>query len=160
MLEIVAAAVFDIFFISKGPDIALFGRLKSQWNFIDKSQFDLLDSDQEREGCLTAPEKSWLASRRAAVVSNLRRHLQDVQPREDYRELARLTLRLLGEDVDVGTGFSAPGAYHRARWMAKEYTALKYLDFVISLNSPNTRWTHCGVYVCSQLQSTQVSGSL
>ena len=129
MLEIIAAAVFDTFFVSKGPEIALFGRLKNQWDFIDKSQFEPLDSDQDGEGCLSVPEKSWLASRRVAVVSNLRRHLQDVQPREDYRELARLTLRLLGEDTDVGTGYSAPGAYHRARWMAKGIYCLKIFGF-------------------------------
>ena len=36
ILEICAAAVFDACFTSKGPEIELFGRLKSQWQFIDK----------------------------------------------------------------------------------------------------------------------------
>ena len=71
MLEICAAAVFDAFFTSKGPEIELFGRLKSQWQFIDKSKFDPLDSDEAGDGCLTSSEKAWLASRQAAVISNL-----------------------------------------------------------------------------------------
>ena len=127
MLEICAAAVFDAFFISKGPEIELFGRLKSKWNFIDKSSFDPLDSDVAGEGCLDPSEKAWLASRQADVISIMRQHLDDVQPREDYREFARLTLQLLGEDVEAG--FSSPGAYHRARWMAKGIYCLKIFGF-------------------------------
>ena len=41
-----------------------------------------------------------LESRRAVVVNSLRRHLEDVQPREDYREFTRLTLWLPGEIED------------------------------------------------------------
>ena len=130
MLEICAAAVFDAFFTSKGPEIELFGRLKSQWQFIDKSKFDPLDSDEAGDGCLNSSEKAWLASRQAAVISNLRQHLEDVQPRQDYREFAefaQLALRLLGEKLDVG--LSAPGAYHTARWMAKGIYCLKIFAF-------------------------------
>ena len=87
--------MFHAFFTSKGPEIELFGRLKSQWVFIDKSKFDRIDSDEAGEGCLNALEKTWLASRQADVVSNLRQHLEDVQPHEDYREFARLTLQLV-----------------------------------------------------------------
>ena len=71
ILEICAAAVFDACFISKGPEIELFGRLKSQWQFIDKSKFDPVDSDEAGDGCLNSLKKTWLASRRAAVISNL-----------------------------------------------------------------------------------------
>ena len=34
ILEICANAVFDAFFVSKGPNIELFGRVKSQWELI------------------------------------------------------------------------------------------------------------------------------
>jgi len=97
----------------------VFGRLKSHWDFIDKSKFEPIDSDEACGGsCLSDSEKVWLESRRAVVVNSLRRRLEDVQPREDYREFTRLTLWLPGEIEDTGTGFCAPGAYHRARWMA------------------------------------------
>jgi len=68
MLEICAAVVFDACITSKGPEIELFGRLKSQWQFIDKSKFHPLEAG---DGCLNSLEKTWLASRRAAVISNL-----------------------------------------------------------------------------------------
>jgi hypothetical protein len=139
ILELCAAAVFNAFFASKGPEIELFGRLKSQWDFVDKSKFDSLDSDEAGEGCLSALEKTWLAAHRTVVVSNLRQHLEVIQPREDYREFARLTLRLLGDDVDdVGTGFCVPGAYHRARWMAKGIYCLKIFGFRHQLHMSKT----------------------
>jgi len=126
MLEICATAVFDAFFVSKGPEIELFRRLKSQWDFIDTSKFESINSD----GCLTASEKTWFESRKEVVVRTIRKHLADVQPREDYREFGRLTLQLLGENMDTsGTGFSTPGAYHRARWMAKGIYCLKIFGF-------------------------------
>ena len=62
-------------------------------------------------------EKTWLVSRRDEVIEKLSQHLMEVQPRDDYREFCHLTLRLLGEEVDIK--FCTPGAYHRARWMAK-----------------------------------------
>ena len=130
ILELCAAAVFDSFFVSKGPEIQIFGRLKSQWEYIDKSVFDPIDSDESGDGCLNTDEKIWLASRRATVISKLRQHLADVQPRQDYREFARLTLRLLGENMaNTGEGFCAPGAYHHARWMAKGIYCLKIFGF-------------------------------
>lgn len=119
ILEICAAAVFDAFFVSKGPEIEVFARMKSQWGFIDQMKFSELDSDKDGEGCLSTIEKNWLEHRRPVVVCKLRRYLDNTLPRDDYRELARLTLILLGEKSDNGTSFSAPGAYHRARWMAK-----------------------------------------
>ena len=51
----------------------------------------------------------------------------EVQPRDDYREFCHLTLRLLGEEVDIK--FCTPGAYHRARWMAKGIYCMKIFGF-------------------------------
>ena len=129
ILEILAAAVFDTFFVSKGPEIELFGRLKSQWRFIDTSKFERLGSDQAGEGCLGLAEKAWLEARRVIAVNSLRQHLQDVQPRYDYREFTRLALWLLGDDVDLDIGFSMPGAYHRAWWMSKWIYCLQIFGF-------------------------------
>ena len=83
--------MFDAYILSKGPEIELFGRLKTLWDFIN----NLTPS-----GC---------------------------PPRDDYQEFARLTIWLLGEVVD--RGFCAPGAYHRARWMAKGIYCLKIFGF-------------------------------
>ena len=128
IFELCAAAVFDAFFVSKGPEIELFGRLKSQWEFIDKSKFEPLDSDESGAGSLTSFEKEWLASRKADVIKKLKKHLRDAQPREDYREFGRLALLLLGED-DGAASICTPGAYHRARWMAKGIYCIKIFGF-------------------------------
>ena len=117
MLELYAAAVFNAFFSSSGPEIELFSRFKSHWNFIDQSRFEPLGADQEGEGAMNPAEKTWLVSRRDEVIERLSQHLMEVQPRDDYREFCHLTLRLLGEEVDIK--FCTPGAYHRARWMEK-----------------------------------------
>ena len=51
--------------------------------------------------------------------------IEGAQPRQDYQELINLSRMMLGEDIDSDDGslmavhFSPPGAYHRARWMAK-----------------------------------------
>jgi len=126
--EICAAAMFDTFFVSKGPEIELFGRLKSQWEFIDTAKFEPMDSDATGEGCLLPGERAWLESRRATAVAALRKHLENAQPREDYREFARLTIRILGENLPE-EGFCCPCAYHRARWMTKGIYCLKIFGF-------------------------------
>ena len=50
---------------------------------------------------------TWLVSRRDEVVEKLSQHLMEVQPRDDYREFAQLTLNLLGEESDAK--FCTPG---------------------------------------------------
>lgn len=55
------------------------------------------------------------------------------QPRQDYLELIKLSLILFGESDDVAVDgkvhFSPPGAYRRARWMAKGIYCLKIFLF-------------------------------
>ena len=53
---------------------------------------------------------------------------ENIQQRKDHQELIRLTLITLGENDDV-IQFSPPGAYHRARWMAKGIYYLKVYLF-------------------------------
>ena len=127
MFEIYASAVFDTFFSSKGPEIELFRRFKVGWNNIDKSKFDPLAHNDADIGSLTDSETKWLESRRSDVIKSLKLHLGEAQPREDYKEFAMLTLQLLGENID--SGFTVPGAYHRARWMAKGIYCLKIFGF-------------------------------
>ena len=56
---------------------------------------------------------------------------RDNQPRQDYLELIKLSLVTLDEADRIGDiiHFSPPGAYHRARWMAKGIYCLKILLF-------------------------------
>jgi hypothetical protein len=129
ILEIIAAAVFDLFFVSSGPQIAIFSRFKEEWSQLDLTQYAPVD--KESHACfLTTDEKQWLEQYRNEVISFLKEQLQqEKQPRHDYLEFIKLTLLTLGESLGSETGFSPPGAYHRARWMAKGIYVLKMFCF-------------------------------
>jgi hypothetical protein len=94
---------------------------------------DFRSIDKETAGyALTTAEKEWLDQNREETVEFLLRQLaRKKQPRDDYRELIQLCLLNLGE-TDPSPGrvrFNIPGAYHRARWMAKGIYCLKILAF-------------------------------
>ena len=101
MLELYAAAFLNAFFSSSGPKIQLFSRFNSHWNFIDQSRFEPLGADPEGKGAMNPAEKTLLVTRRDEVIERLNQHLMEVQPRDDYRAFCQLTLRLLGEEVDI-----------------------------------------------------------
>lgn len=81
---------------------------------------------------MTEFEKTWLKQNSTAVLDILRDVLtRDKQPRQDYLEFIKLSLVALGDTDQFPSGihFSPPGAYHRARWMAKGIYSLKMLCF-------------------------------
>ena len=52
------------------------------------------------------------------------------QQRDDYKELLQLALLFLGEPLTVADVYiHAPGAFHRARWMAKIIYCFKIFLF-------------------------------
>jgi len=50
ILEIVASAVFDLFFASSGPQIPIFGRLKEHWPFVDQVDYRYSSIDKDTAG--------------------------------------------------------------------------------------------------------------
>src|SRR6218665_2101750 len=54
---------------------------------------------------------------------------KESQPRDDYRELLELSLIHMGHIPPRGIHLVAPGAMHRARWMAKATYSLKLFLF-------------------------------
>jgi hypothetical protein len=139
ILELLSTAVFDLFFSLSGPQIAIFSRFKEQWPLIDVTKYNPIDDDSvtpSTKSTLTTTEKQWLYQNRTNIVSFLHKQLNGkTQPRQDYLELIKLSLIMLGEskliEVD-GKGeihFNPPGAYHRARWMAKGIYCLKMFLF-------------------------------
>ena len=57
--EIIASAIFDVFFVSSGPRISIFGRFKDQWPYIDQDNYASIR--KKTEGfILTESEKTWL----------------------------------------------------------------------------------------------------
>jgi len=138
ILEIISSAVFDQFFKSSGPQIALFSRFKEQWKFFDLTKYAAIDASVSGvKSDLTDPEKHWLEEKRIEIVSFLEKLMsQEMQPRQDYLEFCKLSLVMLGgtgsvagESDDCRIHFSPPGAYHRARWMAKGIYCLKIYLF-------------------------------
>ena len=110
--------------LTKDPGVAIFRRLKSEWHSldIDYSNLSKLDST-------SLPE--WTQEEARAVLSWAEEELgKNTWPREDYRELLRLTVVCLGGDVP-DFEFMMPGADHHARWMSK---CLYYLKMNLLLN--------------------------
>ncbi len=50
-------------------------------------------------------------------------------PRADYKEMAELTVIVLGGTPPHGIHWSRPGAIHQARWMARNFYSMKMLMF-------------------------------
>jgi hypothetical protein len=73
----------------------------------------------------------WLRQNSEYVAQFVTEQLRTKQPRDDYSEFLQLTLVALGEEQRIlrRVHFSPPGAYHRARWMAKGLYCLKMLCF-------------------------------
>jgi len=83
ILEIVSAAVLDLFFRSSGPQIELFSRFKHMWPFIDLTKCATLSEDTFGNKSLTAVEEECLSSRRSDVVSFLKALLVNESQRRD-----------------------------------------------------------------------------
>ena len=139
IFEIISTAVFDKFFKSSGPQIALFSRFKEHWKFIDVTQYSAIDAAVSAvKSDLTSAEKAWLCQTKADIINFRQNQIsRETQPRQDYLEFINLSLIMLGSvDTRVGEDgsplpirFSPPGAYHRARWMAKGIYCLKIYLF-------------------------------
>jgi hypothetical protein len=110
IFEIVAEKVFTecIKVPSNSPDIQLFKRFKDYWNKIACDQFEPL---QKEDGII--PDCA------SDIIAFCMQQLEQNQPRDDYKELIELTIISLGGVPQRGVHFMAPGALHRARWMAK-----------------------------------------
>lgn len=106
---------------SQGPDIMIFKRFQTKWEFIDRSNYDTATSDEKLLGAVSS-----IASE---IIAFAERQLEQFQPRDDYRELLELTITFLGGLPSRGISFKTPAGLHRARWMAKSIYSLKIWMF-------------------------------
>lgn len=120
MAELVMSAVFDHFFSSSGPDIPIFGRFKDFWGRLDQSSYDAYDDSDQKS-------HQWISDRANEIEQFVLNHMEKAETRDDYLELLNLTLAYLGKKPKMA--FRRPGAYHRARWMAKGLYCLKICLF-------------------------------
>ena len=83
ILELLSTAVFDLFFASSGPQIALFSRFKDYWRKIDVKNFTSIDADTTVPGnrcastscIMTDAERQWLREIKGEVVTFLKQQL-------------------------------------------------------------------------------------
>ena len=80
--EIIAATIFDLFFVSWGPQSAIFGRFQNQWPSVDK--LDYASMDKNTDGCvMTNTERVLLEQNRRSIVQfhlgQLRRNANHVR---------------------------------------------------------------------------------
>ena len=120
IMEIIVGAVWEeLFGKVKAPENLWFKKLKDAWPNI----------------CTENPSKlnvspTWLQTMKENSKQMLQKILKSEKiPREDYRELAELTLIILGETPPRGIHWRRPGAIHQARWMARNLYVLKMFMF-------------------------------
>jgi hypothetical protein len=123
ILEIVAEKAFTSMKIasskssSTGPDIAIFRRFREKWPSIDQSKF------------LSAAESVEITDFKDRTINYSKSQLAIFHPRDDYSELLELVIIFLSGTPSRGIHFRAPGALHRARWMARIIYSFKIWMF-------------------------------
>ncbi len=122
IMELIVAKVFDsLMGPSSGPNIKLFQRFRDCWCSIDKSTYE--------SGMGVDFIASALNPVRDELINFIQKQLAIFHPRDDYRELLQLSLLFLGANCSPDVNVLAPGAFHRARWMAKLIYSLKVFLF-------------------------------
>lgn len=109
---VVGAAITVCFGPSSGPEIQLFQRFVKWWPLANQASSKPLDEPVD------GADK---------IIATCHALLKEKQPRDDYREMVQLTIIVLGGEVEAN--IRKPGAYHRARWMAKVIYTLKITLF-------------------------------
>ena len=118
--ELIVASAFNLLMgCSSGPTIKLFERFSQAWNHIDRSN---------PESCVNDQTVASILGPTGTLIQFFQHQLQEFHPRDDYKELLQLALIFLG-DNSTDIHINAPGAYHRARWMAKLICSLKIYLF-------------------------------
>lgn len=131
MLELVAGSAFKALNIEEqvtSPQIKIFVTLQQRWDFIDKDIFS--DCMNHKIVKKIIPE-----SIREDLIIFLKGQLENMQPREDYKELLQLSLIFLGDRSEPHPAIKAPGAINRARWMMQIIYSLKICIFKNQIQS-------------------------
>ena len=101
ILEIVLeAVVLHALGPSKGPDILIFKRFQSQWQFVDRSSCQTAASDADISRSVSGVDSD--------VIAFVNAQLEQFQPRDDYQELLQLTVIFLGGTLAKDVSFKAP----------------------------------------------------
>ena len=124
--EVILGDVFTTLFgPSTGPDILLFKRFQAKWSLFAHDQPENGFTDPDTAAEFTQNKDMMDEALEFALVC-----LKDQHPRDDYRELLELTVIYMGGIPPRGIRIMAPGAIHRARWIAKALYSLKVWVFM------------------------------
>ena len=123
--ELVLKSAWGVLFEdSNGPNNEEFAPFQSVWKYLDKSSFITLEILPGLESELREKTISFLKD----LLSQPNKNQQ--LPRDDYEELAKLTLLVLGvTDIPGGFSWRKPGAHHKARFMAYVIYCIKMFLF-------------------------------
>ncbi|KAG0726856.1 hypothetical protein GWK47_035767 [Chionoecetes opilio] len=120
ILEVLVGAVWEnLFGKVKSPENPWFKHFKDVWT----------DLTTDNPTTLSIRQK-WLNKKKKECKEILR---SEKPPRADYREMAELTLIVLGDTPPRGIHWSRPGAIHQARWMARNLYYMKMFMFAEQL---------------------------
>ncbi|KAG0706298.1 hypothetical protein GWK47_024335 [Chionoecetes opilio] len=124
ILEVLVGAVWEnLFGKVKSPENPWFKHFKDVWT-------DLITDNPTT---LSIRQK-WLNKKKKECKEILQEILRSEKPpRADYREMAELTLIVLGDTPPRGIHWSRPGAIHQARWMARNLYSMKMFMFAEQL---------------------------
>jgi len=122
IFELVLETVFSVQMKpSSSPDIFIFKRFQSQWSFIDTTDYRTVVDDEYAVDAVRNVKDHIIAFAEEQLSTHL--------PRDDYRELLEITILFQGGTPSRGIHIMAPGALHKARWMAKAIYAIKIWMF-------------------------------
>ncbi|KAK2721327.1 hypothetical protein QYM36_003567 [Artemia franciscana] len=107
--------------LTSSPEAPLFKRFQDYWRFIDTDKY---------ETGIAADDVAHLVDDiKQSTIDFANKHLEQSQPRDDYKEFLELVLIFLGATPARGVRFMSPGAMHHARWMSKVIYSLKIWMF-------------------------------
>ncbi|KAK2725446.1 hypothetical protein QYM36_000064 [Artemia franciscana] len=122
IMELVIGAVFRVCMGStSSPEAPLFKRFQDYWRFID--------TDKYETGIAADDVARLVDDIKQSTIDFANKHLEQGQPRDDYKEFLELVLIFLGATPARGVRFMSPGAMHHARWMSKVIYSLKIWMF-------------------------------
>ena len=122
IMELIIGAVFQVCMGStSSPEIPLFKRFKEYWRFIDKAKYE--------PGIAADDVASLVEDIKEGTIHYASSHLEQIQPRDDYKEFLELVIIFLGAVPARGVRFMSTGAMHHARWMSKVIYSLKIWMF-------------------------------
>lgn len=122
IMELVIGAAFRVCMGStSSPEVPLFKRFQDYWRFID--------TDKYETGIAADDVARLVDDIKQSTIDFANKHLEQSQPRDDYKEFLELVLIFLGATPARGVRFMSPGAMHHARWMSKVIYSLKIWMF-------------------------------